>query len=75
MNLNNIKCEVRAKYKRITVENDLPYEIKHFVFFVDTENTYRIESNVLDCVSLEWNCSLSFSVFVLSDNVPVKHYC
>ena len=39
MNLNNIKCEVRAKLKRISIANDPPYEKRHFIFSLDTENT------------------------------------
>lgn len=42
MDLNNIKCEVRAKLKQITIANDLSYEERHFILSVDTENTYWI---------------------------------
>lgn len=39
MDLNNIKGEVRAKLKQITIANDLPYEERHFILSVDAENT------------------------------------
>lgn len=73
MDLNNIKCEVRAKLKQITIANDLPYEERHFILSVDTENTYWIgiprvaQDGIVLCPSM--------SLFVPSNNVPVKQYC